>query len=97
MGIKRSLVGAYEEGRAEPKIDMLILIAQTLSVSLDQLLSDPISEAKSNQTDETRNKGSKLRVLTVAIDKASGKERISVVPVKAAAGYLGGYGDLDLH
>ena len=95
VGIKRSLVGAYEEGRAEPKIDMLILIAQTLNISLDQLLSDPISEAKSNQTDETRTKGSKLRVLTVATDKASGKERISVVPVKAAAGYLGGYGDLD--
>jgi hypothetical protein len=39
--------------------------------------------------------GQRLRVLTVAVDPEAGKERVTVVPVKAAAGYLGGYGDLD--
>jgi phage repressor protein C with HTH and peptisase S24 domain len=31
----------------------------------------------------------------VAVDPKEGRERVTVVPVKAAAGYLGGYGDLD--
>jgi transcriptional regulator with XRE-family HTH domain len=30
-------IGAYEEGRAEPNIDKLIVIASTLKVSIDKL------------------------------------------------------------
>jgi len=36
--LKRTAVGSYEEGRAEPKIDTLIKIADYFSLSLDQLL-----------------------------------------------------------
>ncbi len=36
--LKRTAVGSYEEGRAEPKIETLIKIADYYKLSLDQLL-----------------------------------------------------------
>jgi len=36
--LKRTAVGAYEEGRAEAKIDTIIKIADYFKLSLDQLL-----------------------------------------------------------
>ena len=39
FGLSRTSVGAYEEERAEPKIDTLILIANHFGVSIDHLLA----------------------------------------------------------
>lgn len=39
FGIKRSSVGAYEEGRAEPKLEMIIRIANYFSISVDSLVN----------------------------------------------------------
>ena len=41
--LKRTAVGSYEEGRAEPKIDTLIKIADYFKLSLDQLLRKELS------------------------------------------------------
>lgn len=38
FGLTRASVGAYEEGRAEPKTDTIIAIAKYFSITLDQLL-----------------------------------------------------------
>ena len=38
IGIKRSLVGAYEEARANPNLDNLMIIGRTFGVSVDSLL-----------------------------------------------------------
>ena len=38
LGIKRSLLGAYEEGRAEPNYDVLIAIADFAGKSLDEII-----------------------------------------------------------
>jgi transcriptional regulator with XRE-family HTH domain len=89
MVIKRASVGAYEEDRAEPKYELLKKIAEYYSLSMDELVNDVIDEkwkpvAKSNS--------SNLRVLSVTVD-ADDKENIELVPVKASAGYLNGYGD----
>jgi transcriptional regulator with XRE-family HTH domain len=35
--ISHNSIGAYEEGRAEPNIDKLIVLASTLKVSIDKL------------------------------------------------------------
>ena len=94
IGIKRSLVGAYEEGRAEPKLDTLMALARIFQTSLDTLVSG-ISSKRTDAIDTERLAGRKLRVLAVPIDPETNRERISLVPVKAAAGYLGGYGDID--
>jgi len=36
--LKRTALGAYEEGRAEAKIDKIIIIADYFKLTLDQLL-----------------------------------------------------------
>ncbi|RYF61870.1 MAG: XRE family transcriptional regulator, partial [Cytophagaceae bacterium] len=38
IGIKRSLLGAYEEARANPNWNTLITIAKLFNTSVDQLL-----------------------------------------------------------
>lgn len=88
LGVSRAQIGSYEEGRAEPKLDTLKAMAQLFACSIDSLVGD------ASRTTEDLS-GQKLRILTVAVDSISGRERVSVVPIKAAAGYLGGYGDLD--
>ena len=41
--ITRASVGAYEEGRAEPKTDTSILIARHFKLTLDQLITKDLS------------------------------------------------------
>ena len=44
LGIKRSLLGAYEEERAEPRTDVLEVVSDIFKVTLDDLLRSDISE-----------------------------------------------------
>ena len=46
LGIKRSLVGAYEEGRAEPRLATLVNMARLFGISLDQLVTTDFSKRK---------------------------------------------------
>src|SRR5665811_1153591 len=43
LGIKRSLIGAYEEERAEPRLEVLEIISDMFKVTLDELLRKDIS------------------------------------------------------
>lgn len=43
FNLKRTAVGSYEEGRAEPKIETLIKISDYFKLSLDQLLRKELS------------------------------------------------------
>lgn len=40
--IKRSLVGAWEEGRSEPKSDHLIALSKTFGETIDSLLTQDL-------------------------------------------------------
>ncbi|UOR06525.1 LexA family transcriptional regulator [Hymenobacter aerilatus] len=104
LGIKRSLVGAYEEGRAEPKLLTLVNMARLFGITLDALVTTDFSKKKnakaailqlqaqkSNDPTPTRPGGA-LRVLALTVDKEE-NENIELVPQKAAAGYLNGYAD----
>lgn len=82
LNIKRSLLGAYEEERAEPRIDVLEIVADMFKLTLDDLLRKDLSESKGSYI-------SKRRAQKMAV----GRGEISFVPVKAAAGYLAGYSD----
>ncbi|MFP4097119.1 MAG: XRE family transcriptional regulator [Cyclobacteriaceae bacterium] len=44
LGIKRSLLGAYEEDRANPRLDVLVRAAEIFNISVDQLVSEPFNE-----------------------------------------------------
>jgi transcriptional regulator with XRE-family HTH domain len=84
LRIKRSLLGAYEEERAEPRIEVLEIVGDIFKLTLDELLLKELYENKGNYLAKRR-----------AQKMASGSAEIQMVPVKAAAGYLAGYGDPD--
>lgn len=84
LGIKRSLIGAYEEERADPRLEVLEVISDMFKVSLDELLRNDLSETKGT------NYLAKRRQLKMM---SADRNLIHFVPVKAAAGYLSGYGD----
>ena len=46
LRIKRSLIGAYEEERADPRLEVLETISQIFKVTLDELLLQDLSEIK---------------------------------------------------
>ncbi|MER3471799.1 MAG: XRE family transcriptional regulator [Chitinophagaceae bacterium] len=82
LRIKRSLLGAYEEERADPRIDVLEVVADMFKLTLDEILRKDLSDTKGNYI--TKRRASKL---------ANGRAEIPFVPVKAAAGYMAGYAD----
>jgi transcriptional regulator with XRE-family HTH domain len=82
LRIKRSLLGAYEEERADPRIEILEIVADMFKLTLDDLLRKDVSDTKTNYIAKRR-----------AQKMANGRTDIPFVPVKAAAGYLNGYGD----
>ncbi|MBV7531778.1 LexA family transcriptional regulator [Chitinophaga sp. sic0106] len=82
LGIKRSLLGAYEEERAEPRTEVLEQVSDMFRVSIDDLLRRDLSSQKDSYLEKRRQQ--KL---------GSSRQSITFVPVKAAAGYLAGYND----
>jgi len=49
IGIKRSLLGAYEEGRANPNLDNLMNIAKIFGTTVDNLLKNDIRRLRESQ------------------------------------------------
>ncbi|RIJ41911.1 XRE family transcriptional regulator [Pontibacter oryzae] len=96
LDIKRSLVGAYEEGRAEPKLSTLVNVAKLFQVSLDDLITRDLQHAApyGNAGGTDRAAGGNLRVLAITVDQDE-RENIELVPYKASAGYLNGYADAE--
>jgi transcriptional regulator with XRE-family HTH domain len=102
ISVTRSVIGAYEEGRAEPKIKTMQIMADFFGVSMDQLLNEDLSansmanlrgrERESTESQRGDITGKRMRVLSITVDKHD-RENIELVPAKAAAGYLNGYAD----
>lgn len=82
LGIKRSLLGAYEEERAEPRTEVLEMVSDMYRVSIDDLLRRDLTDQKENFLEKRRQ-----------MKLGSNRQEIEFVPVKAAAGYLAGYND----
>lgn len=85
LGINRPSVGAYEEGRADPRLTTLSKMAELFKVSVDELINEDL-------TNEKRVPKDNVRILSVTVDNAD-NEFVQLVPVKAAAGYTSGYAD----
>jgi transcriptional regulator with XRE-family HTH domain len=95
LGIKRSSLGAYEEGRAKPGFETLQMISELYGITIDQLIKADLAQLaaeafKGNMRPDLQ--GNTLRVLSIAVDKEN-NELIKLIPEKAAAGYLSGYAD----
>lgn len=84
LKIKRSLLGAYEEERATPRYDVLETVCDMFKLTLDDILRKDVSENTTNYVARRR-----------ALKLANHPTAIAFVPVKAAAGYLAGYGDAE--
>ena len=84
LKIKRSLVGAYEEERAEPRLEVMEAISNIFKLSLEDFLFKDLASDSSGG-----NYLEKRRMIKMDAEVAA----ISFVPVKAAAGYLAGYAD----
>jgi transcriptional regulator with XRE-family HTH domain len=82
LSIKRSLLGAYEEERAEPRFEVLEAVCDLFKLTMDDLLRKDLSDQKGSYLNRRRS----LKMM-------SGPSEIPFVPVKAAAGYLAGYAD----
>lgn len=82
LQIKRSLLGAYEEERAEPRLEVLEIAGDMFKLTLDELLLTELGDNKGGYL--ARRRAQKL---------AAGNNEIPFVPIKAAAGYLAGYSD----
>ncbi len=85
LHIKRSLIGAYEEERADPRLDVLEIIADMFKLSLDELLLKDLSNTSGNYLAKRRQQ--KMM--------SADRNLIHFVPVKAAAGYLASYADTE--
>ena len=83
LKIKRSLLGAYEEERADPRIEVLEKVGDIFKLTLDELLRKDLNETK----------GGSYLAKRRAMKLSAASNEIQLVPVKAAAGYLAGYGD----
>ncbi len=83
LRIKRSLIGAYEEERADPRLDVLEIIADMFKLTLDELLLKDLSITSNNYLAKRRQQ----KMMT------ADRNVIHFVPVKAAAGYLASYAD----
>ena len=62
VGLKRSLIGAYEEGRAEPKIESLLAFSKLNPIRLNK------KTASRRRRNSDRGNGSKGRVNVVLLE-----------------------------
>ena len=92
IGIKRSLVGAYEEGRSDPRLNNLLKMCEVFSISLDNILRKDVSKLREeNYLDDNSQK---VKVLSITVDK-EGDENIELINQKASAGFTNSYSDFE--
>ncbi len=87
LNLQRTMISAYEDGRSEPKLSGLSIIADLFAVSVDELLHRDIQELGRKAA-----ASKDVKVLAITLDKEE-KENITMVRQKASAGYLNGFAD----
>ncbi len=98
LSIKRSRIGAYEEGRADPKMDTIQEMATFFKVNFSEIINETMDEkwlknktAKEKKNTQFSDSGN-VRILAITVDKEN-NENIEAVGIKASAGYLNGFAD----
>ncbi len=88
LGLSKSTYGSYESGRTEPKLSDLLNMADYFKVTTDQLLGGDVT-IHTPILSKTE-----VRLLATTVNSEN-ENNIEFVPIKAAAGYVQGFGDLD--
>jgi len=89
LKITRARLGAYEEVRNEPPIEILIKFSDYFHISIDALVR---TDLRKTNLDSLIKIGNNRTLFPIMIDKEN-KDYIEVIPAKASAGYLNGYAD----
>lgn len=99
LGLTRSVISAYEDGRAEPNIATLIRMSDYFNISIDSLSNLDLARVDEKKMQYKReleryasDKSLKVKSVQVELPK---QELVYLVPVKASAGYTSGYGDVE--
>jgi transcriptional regulator with XRE-family HTH domain len=98
LKLKRSTLSGYENGIAQPGIEILVAFSGYFNISIDTMLKMDIPNLTESQLGELERgydvyiKGSNLRVLATTVNHEN-KENIELVNEKAKAGYATGYAD----
>lgn len=89
MGLTRSRIGSYEEGRSDPPIAALVKLSDYFSLPIDILVKKNLTLTHDAAFISVGNQ----RVLFPIMVDGGNENIIEVVPEKASAGYLLGYND----
>ena len=92
IDIKRSLVGAYEEGRADPRLNNLLNMSKVFGVSVDNLIAKDLTKLSLEKIEALGDQSGGMKVLSITVNEDN-EEYIDLIPQKASAGYLNGYAD----
>ena len=94
LKIGRTTIANYEAGISEPNVDTLLAISTYFGIGVDDLLSKNMENGLANARVVPANVGYSNIPKIITVDN-SGNDNIIYVPVKARAGYLTGYGDIE--
>jgi transcriptional regulator with XRE-family HTH domain len=98
LGLNRSNLNNYENGLAEPTLEVMLRLADHFGVSMDTLLRTDLTLLNENQLAEIKRggdafvKGRTLRVVATTVGDDN-IDNIELVEAKAQAGYLSGFAD----
>jgi transcriptional regulator with XRE-family HTH domain len=86
-----STIRSVEKGNSLPRLTTLQKLAEAFNYPLDTLLRTDLKR-EDTRIPENLN-GSQIRVLPIMVHEESQQEKVSLVPVKAVAGYVRGLAD----
>lgn len=98
LDMKRSTLSGYENGVAQPSIEVLLAMSAYFKMSIDTLIKLDMPRLSERQLVDMELgydpyiRGSQLRVLSTTIDQQA-RENIELVPERAKAGYATGFAD----
>lgn len=90
IGVKQATLGAYEEGRATPPLNILSDVSRLFKVSLDNLINADLGSLPEKSWRVSGKARKEVLAITVDIHN---KENVELVTQKASAGYLSGFQD----
>lgn len=91
LKVTRARIGAYEEGRNEPPLDLLVGLSEFFHVAIDALVR---GDLRKTNLDGLMKVGKNRILFPILLDQ-EGNDMVELIPLKASAGYTRGYADPD--